>query len=157
MEDRGIPFGFVSSADRMSCIRPKRDLVPHEITALSGELSRKRSAQYHIPVRDELLDFRCAKYHGSVLIRPKKDPCPLETGGSFPGIERTRVTFPAQQASPGIWLTKAYLLGVPEHVCGEFQFRRQPGSERGGCSVGASDMNRGVRSEVKGHRFSELA
>lgn len=47
--------------------------------------------------------------------------------------------------------------GLPKAVCGEFQFRRQPGSERGRCSVGASDMNRGVRSEVKRHRFSELA
>jgi len=32
----------------------------------------------------------------------------------------------------------------------------QAAAERGRCSVGASDMNRGVRSEVKGHRFSEL-
>jgi hypothetical protein len=44
-----------------------------------------------------------------------------------------------------------------EGVCGELQFRLQPEAERSRCSVGAGDMNRGVRSEVQGHRFFELA
>jgi hypothetical protein len=44
----------------------------------------------------------------------------------------------------------AEALGRP--VCGEFQFRREPESERGRCSVGASDTNRGVRSKAKVHR-----
>jgi len=42
-------------------------------------------------------------------------------------------------------------------VCGEFQFRGQPRSERGRCSVGASDMNRSVRTEAKVRRSSEPA
>jgi hypothetical protein len=41
-------------------------------------------------------------------------------------------------------LSRDRVVEQPAHarpVCGEFQFRRQPGSERGRCSVGASDMN----------------
>lgn len=74
---------------------------------------------------------------------------PVWVRGVTPGLEDL-----GQLSNQGglIWLP-----GGCEAVCGESPFKRLPGSERGRRSVGASDMNRGVRLEAKGHRFSEPA
>src|SRR5271157_4330044 len=48
-------------------------------------------------------------------------------------------------------------LSRPVHVCGEFQFMRQLGSEIRRCSVAASDMTEGLRLEEELRRCVEPA
>jgi hypothetical protein len=48
-------------------------------------------------------------------------------------------------------------VGDFERVCGEIQFKRRPGSERGPCSVFASGMTQGLRLDRQKHRCAEPA
>ncbi len=57
-------------------------------------------------------------------------------------------------------LTTAFLFAIIQRVwpvCGEFQFMRQLGSERGCCSVAASDMTEGLRLEEEVRRCVDPA